>query len=138
MKRITNLLLLLCLVVFCLASCTSLNSYEDNLGKDYKVKIYEIEDDEDEIEDIAEDFDLDYEDYGIKAIIYAKDKDNSNPAYIIKCGSKKEAKELKSDLKDYINDEFRYDDDFDEIDVVIDGKFVLVGYEDVIDDALDK
>ena len=138
MKRVTNLLLLLCLVVLCLASCTSLNSYEDNLGKDYKVKIYEIEDDEDEIEDIAEDFDLDYEDYGIKAIIYAKDKDNSNSAYIIKCGSKEEAKDLKSDLKDYIHDEFRYDDDFDEIDVVIDGKFVLVGYEDVIDDALDK
>ena len=138
MKRITNLLLLLCLLVLCLASCTSLNSYEDNLGKDYKVKIYEIEDDEDEIEEIAEAFDLDYEDYGIKAIIYAKDKDNSAAAHIIKCGSKKEAKELKSYLKDYINDEFRYDDDFDEIDVVIDGKFVLVGYEDVIDDALDK
>ena len=132
MKKIISSMLLLCTLMLCLASCASLKSYEKNLGDDYKLNNY----DEDEIEDLAEDFDIDANDYGISAIVEAKDKDNKYYAYIIQCKSSKKAEELVEDLDDIVKLMDKYYS-FD-VDAVADGKFVLVGNEDVIDDALNK
>ena len=132
MKKIIAFLLLTCTLTFCLASCSSLKSYENNLGDDYKIDHY----DEDEIEELAEEFDIDADDYGIIAIIEAKDKDKGYYAYIIQCESSKKAEELVDDLEDIVKLMDQYSS-YD-IDAVADGKFVLVGNEDVIDDALDK
>ena len=132
MKKIISSMLLLCTLMLCLASCASLKSYEKNLGDDYKLNDY----DEDEIEDLAEKFDIDANDYGISAIVEAKDKDNGYYAYIIQCKSSKKAEELVEDLDDIVklmNKYYSFD-----VDAVVDGKFVLVGNEDVIDDALNK
>ena len=132
MKKIISLMLLLCTLTLCLASCASLKSYEKNLGDDYKLNTY----DEDEIEDLAEEFDIDADDYGISAIVEAKDKDKVYYAYIIQCKSSKKAEELVDDLDDIVKLMNKYYSF--EVDAVADGKFVLVGNEDVIDDALNK
>ena len=132
MKKIISLMLLLCTLTLCLAACASLKSYEKNLGDDYKLNTY----DEDEIEDLAEGFSIDADDYGISAIVQAKDKDKGYYAYIIQCKSSKKAEELVADLDDIVklmNKYYSFD-----VDAVADGKFVLVGNEDVIDDALNK
>ena len=132
MKQFISLMLLLCTLTLCLASCASLKSYEKNLGDDYKLNTY----DEDEIEDLAEEFDIDADDYGISAIVEAKDKDKGYYAYIIQCKSSKKAEELVDDLDDIVKLMNKYYSF--EVDAVADGKFVLVGNEDVIDDALNK
>ena len=106
--------------------------YEVKLGEDYKVSMY----DEDEIEELAEEFGIDADDYGISKVMIAKDKDNGYYAYIIKCKSSKKAKELVDDL-DYVVEIMNAYYSFD-VDAVADGKYVLVGNEDVIDDALNK
>ena len=132
MKKIIALLLLTLTLTISLASCSSMKSYEKNLGDDYKVDIY----DEDEIEELAETFDIDADDYGISSIMEAEDKDNGYYAYIIQCKSSKEAEQLVDDLDDIVKTMDKYYS-FD-VDAVADGKFVLVGNEDVIDNALNK
>ena len=132
MKKIIALLLLTLTLTISLASCSSMESYEKNLGDDYKVDIY----DEDEIEELAETFDIDADDYGISSIMEAKDKKKGYHAYIIQCKSSKEAEELVDDLDDIVKAMDKYYSL--DVDAVADGKFVLVGNEDVIDDALNK
>ena len=131
MKKIVKLLSLVCIVTLCLVSCASFNSYERHLKDDYKVKFL----DEDDIEDLAENFDVDLDDYGISKVMEVTDKDKGYYAYIIKCKSGKKAEELADDLDDVVkvmNAYYSFD-----VDAVVDGKFVLIGNEDVIDDALD-
>ena len=133
MKKIIVLLLLTLTLTIRLASCSSMKSYEKNLGDDYKVDIY----DEDEIEELAEIFDIDADDYGISSIMEAEDRDKGYYAYIIQCKSNKMAEELVDDLDDIVKAMNKYYSYID-VDAVADGKFVLVGNEDVIDDALKK
>ncbi len=130
MKKFIALLLLTLTLTISLASCTSMESYEKNLGDDYKVDIY----DEDEIEALAEIFGIDADDYGISSIMEAKDKYNGY--YIFQCKSSKEAKQLVDYLDVIVKTPDKYSG-FD-VDAVADGKFVLVGNEDFIDDALNK
>ena len=132
MKKFISLVLLTLTLAITLTSCSSMKSYEKNLGDDYKVDIH----DEDEIEELAETFDLDADDYGISAIMEAEDRDKGYYAYIIQCKSNKMAEELVDDLDDIVKEMNKYYS-FD-VDAVADGKFVLVGNEDVIDDALKK
>lgn len=132
MKKFISLILLTLTLAITLTSCSSMKSYEKNLGDDYKVDIY----DEDEIEELAETFDIDTDDYGISAVMEAEDRDKGYYAYIIQCKSNKMAKELVDDLDDIVKAMNKYYS-FD-VDAVADGKFVLVGNEDVIDDALKK
>ena len=132
MKKIICLILLTLTLAITLTSCSSMKSYERNLGDGYKVEMY----DEDEIEELAETFDIDADDYGISSIMEAEDRDKGYYAYIIKCKSKKMAEELVDDLDDIVkamNNYYSLD-----VDAVADGKFVLVGNEVVIDDALKK
>ena len=132
MKKFRSLILLTLTLAITLTSCSSMKSYEKNLGDDYKVDIY----DEDEIEELAETFDIDTDDYGISAVMEAEDRDKGYYAYIIQCKSNKMAEELVDDLDDIVKAMNKYYS-FD-VDAVADGKFVLVGNEDVIDDALKK
>ena len=132
MKKIISLLLLVCTLAICLTSCASLKSYKKNLGKDYKTDTYDL----DEIEELAEEFGIDADDYGISAIMEAKDKDKGYYAYIIQCKSSKKAEDLVDDLEDIVKLMDKYYS-FD-VDAVADGKFVLVGNKDVIDDALNN
>ena len=132
MKKFISLILLTLTLAITLTSCSSMKSYEKNLGDDYKVDIY----DEDEIEELAETFDIDTDDYGISAVMEAEDRDKGYYAYIIQCKSNKMAEELVDDLDDIVKAMNKYYS-FD-VDAVADGKFVLVGNEDVIDDALKK
>ena len=131
MKKIISFLLIICTLALCFTSCASLKSYEKNLGKGYKTS----ELDEDEIEDLADTFDIDMDDYGVKAVIEAKDKKDGYSAYIIQCKSSKAAKELVDDLDDTLE---LMESLSIEVDAVADGKYVIVGYEDVVDDALGK
>lgn len=134
MKKIIGFLLLLCTLTLCLASCgtATLKSYEKNLGKNYKITAY----DKDDIEDLAEKYSLDADDYGISAIIEAEHKNSGHDVIIIQCKSSKKAEELVYDL-DLIVMLINLSPSF-KVDAVADGKFVLVGSEDVIDDALNK
>lgn len=132
MKKFIGFVLITLILMATLTSCVPMKLYEVKLGEDYKVSMY----DEDEIEELAEEFGIDADDYGISKVMIAKDKDNGYYAYIIKCKSSKKAKELVDDL-DYVVEIMNAYYSFD-VDAVADGKYVLVGNEDVIDDALNK
>jgi len=129
MKKIIALLLLICTFALCLVSCASLDKYEDNLGKDYDVENLK----KDEIEDLADAFDLDIDDYDIEDALMAESEKGDDGLYIFECKSSSKAKKLEKDMKDAM-DELNED----EWDVVRKGKFVLIGTEDGIDDALGK
>ena len=129
MKKIICILLLFCFVTICFTSCTSLESCEKNLGKDYEIDIY----DEDEIESFVEKFN---DDYGISAIMEVKNEDKGYNTYIIQCESSKKAEELARIYRmstGIVN--ISYSSDFK---VVQDGKFVLYGDETIINKALNK
>ena len=104
MKKFISLVLLTLTLAITLTSCSSMKSYEKNLGDDYKVDIH----DEDEIEELAETFDLDADDYGISAIMEAEDRDKGYYAYIIQCKSNKMAEELVDDLDDIVKEMNKY------------------------------
>ena len=132
MKKFISLILLICTLSMCLASCASLKSFDRHLGRDYRTHTF----DDDEIEDLAESFDIDVDDFGVKVVVQAKDRDKGYYAYIIKCKSRRKAKELASqleDVADLLEKNYYYD-----VDVVAKGKYVLIGHEDVVDDALNK
>ena len=129
MKKIIALLLLICTFALCLVSCASMDKYEDNLGKDYDVENLK----KDEIEDLADAFDLDIDDYDIEDALMAESEKGDDGLYIFECKSSSKAKKLEEDMKDAM-DELNED----EWDIVRKGKFVLIGTEDGIEDALGK
>ena len=133
MKKIICILLLFCFVTICFTSCTSLESCEKNLGKDYEIDIY----DEDEIENFVKKFNDDYE---ISAIMEVKNKDKDKnkeySTYIIQCGSSKKAEELARIYRmstGIVNAAYSSD-----VSVDTDGKFVFFGDEAIINKALNK
>ena len=132
MKKTIALLIIIITLTFVFASCASLDSYKDNLGEDYKTELY----DKDEIEDLADRFDIDEEDYEISAVMYAKDRDKGYYAYFIECGSSVEAAELVKELEDVVDlmdSVYSFD-----VKAVADSNFVLIGNADVISAALDE
>jgi len=132
MKKIIALLLLICTFALCLVSCASLDKYEDNLGKDYEVNSLNDEEIEELIEELNEgDIELDPDDYDIEDGFFGDDDDNQ--IYVFECKSSSKAKKLSKDLKDAFEEL-----DEDDIEITRKGKFVLVGTEDGIEDALGK
>ena len=132
MKKIIALLLLICTFALCLVSCASLDKYEDNLGKDYEVNSLSDEEIEELIEELNEgDIELDPDDYDIEDGFFGYDDDNL--IYVFECKSSSKAKKLSKDLKDAFEEL-----DEDDIEITRKGKFVLVGNEDGIEDALGK
>ena len=128
MKKIIALLLLICTFALCLVSCASLDKYEDNLGKDYEIgKIKKAG-----INELADELDLDADDYDIESALMAEHKDKDYELYIFECKSSSKAKKFAKDIEDAF-DEYPSD-----LDVVQKGKFVLAGSKDAIEDALGK
>ena len=134
MKKLTLLTITLLVLSLALIACSGgMNTYEKNLGEDYKIKHL----DKDDIEDLADAFDIDSDDYAIKNAMRATHEDNGTYIIVFECSSESKAKELLNDL-DYVVD--MLDDYYSsiEIDAVRDDTFVFIGCEDVIDDALDR
>ena len=150
MKRIISLILafvmLFASLVLTLSSCGSFieafksgfnlgyntSIYQGNLGDDYEIEIYEVSDEagEEEIQEIAGEFDVDYEDYGITLIMFVEDDATGDHAYFIFCESNEMAEEFAEDIEDIAK--FYY------YELVVDGNFVLVGEEDIVNTALGK
>ena len=136
MKRIFALLSLICTLTICLVSCASLESYEKNLGSGYTTDYYS----EDEIEDLADAFDVDLPKYGVKAVMEATEKNTNFYAYFIECDSSKNAKKLANDLDETVEYLNKYYSKYYTFEVIAkaDGKYVLIGNEEVINKALNK
>ena len=140
MKKIISLILIaatLLLLCVTLASCASLESYKDTLKEEgYKVKIY---DDEDDIEDWADAYDVDADDYDVKQILDATHKKKGYWLVIVECGSSSKAEDLLDDLDDVIE----YGEESFELmgwDFVAEtnGNFVFFGEERAVEAALGK
>ena len=125
MKKIIALMLIVCTFALCLVSCASMDKYEDNLGKDYDVE--NLKKDEIEV------FDLDIDDYDIEDALMGESEKGNDAIYILECKSSSKAKKLEKDAKDAIKELGE-----DELEIVRKGKFVLIGTEDGIEDALGK
>ena len=131
-KRILATMVLVIMLALSLTSCASLDSYKRNLGDDYETELLSTK----EIEELADELDIDADDYGIVDIMSAEEKDSGYYAYFIECGSASEAEDLAKDLEDYVeilDDYYSF-----KIKAEVDGKFVLVGNASAIDKALDK
>ena len=131
MKKTLALLIVIITLTFVFASCASLDSYKENLGADYKTDLYDY----DEIEELADDFDIDKEVYEISAVMYAKDRSHGYYAYFIECGSGNQAEALVSELQDVVKLMNKYYSFT--VEAIADSKYVLVGHSDVIRVALD-
>ena len=131
MKRIFSLAIVVCMSIFCLASCASMESFEKNLKKDYDIEIADLE----AIEDLADEMDLDFDDYDVTEAMFGRHEDNGRIIYIIKCGSNAKAKKLLDDMDDTIKELDEYYLSF-KVDAVVNGSFVLAGAESAIEDAL--
>ena len=130
MKKIISILSLICIFTLCLASCASLETYEENLGSDYDIEIAS----DDEIDELAKEFGVKADDYGISAVMYAKKTQGGYYAYVIQCESSGAAEELVEDLA-YVVGIMDAAYSFD-VEAVADGKFVLVGNADVVAAAM--
>ena len=120
MKKVLSLLVVFVLV-FALASCASLESYEKKLDKaGYEVEVLT----EDEIADFADEFGLDPEEFGVKGILNAEHEEDEEYIVIIECDSKDNAEKLAEDLDAVLA--------LAGADAVVDGKFVLAGTEEAI------
>ena len=133
MKKVLSILVLAMVLVLMLTGCASFDRYEKNLGKYYTVYHYE---DADEIEDLADSFYVDADEYDISAVMEVEDDYYGYYAYIIECGSHIKANRLARELEDVAEMMGEYYD----VDVVsdVDGKYVLVGNKEVVEDALKK
>ena len=131
MKKIIALLLLICTFALCLVSCASMDKYEDNLDKNYDVEKIK----KSEIDDLAEMLDLDMDDYDIEEALMAESKKGDDGVYIFECKSSSKAKKLAKDVEDALDEVKSYISD---MEVTKKGKFVLIGTEDGIEDALGK
>ena len=132
MKKIIALLLLICTFALCLVSCASMDKYEDNLGTKYEVEKLK----KSEIKELAEDFDLDDDDYDIENALIAEHKNNGYTVCIFECKSSSKAKELEKDLEDVMDDINDYSST--PYYAVRKGKFVFAGNQKAIDNALGK
>ena len=132
MKRILALILMLCMSVLCFASCASISKFEDKLDDaDYEV---DTTDDEDDIEDLIEVFDLDYDDYKVKVILYGVFM--SRDVFVIKCSSSSNAKKLKSDMNEASAELGQL---MGGMEIKAEGSFVILGSDSAaIDAALGK
>lgn len=134
MKKILAMLLLLCLCLSLTACGVSMDKFEDNLSDDYDIESI----DDDDLEEYAELLDLDMDDYEIEDAIEATHEKTGKGVMIIECGSKKAAEELGDDAEGMVKLLKAYYGSGYSFDLVVEGKFVLIGEEDAIEDALGK
>ena len=133
MKKLIVMLLALCICLG-LCACASMDKFEENLGSKYKIEKL----DDDDLEDYAELLDLDVDDYNVIDAMEATHKKSGIGVMILECGSASDAEELAEDgevmvelLESYYSSKYSFDS-------VAEGRFVLIGEEDAIEDALGK
>lgn len=128
MKQTVSKLIVLSLALLSLFSCSikSLDYYKENLGEDYKYYYIEGEN-----LDFYLGFTLNFEDYEATEGLQAKNKKHDFYVLIIECSSTSNAKKLSRDALEYSY----YSND---IEVVRDGNYVLIGYQKAINDALNN
>mgnify|MGYP007112521201 CR=1 FL=1 len=131
MKKISLVALILCVSVFLLTACTSLSTYIDRLAVlDKNVAAYTIEEFKDSIDEYAEKYEVNPEDYSIIESITAKDNISGGKMAIIATWSEGKAEKLAEDLNAAVA--------ADGYQAVCDGRFVIVGNEIGINHALGK
>lgn len=131
MKKITLVSLILCVSVFFLTACTSLSTYIDRLAvMDKNVASYTIEEFKDSIDEYAEKYGVDPDDYSIIESIKCTDNISGGKMVIIATWSEGKAEKLAEDLTEAVA--------ADEYLAVSDGRFVLVGNEIGVNHALGK
>ncbi|MBQ9784104.1 MAG: hypothetical protein IJW29_01250 [Clostridia bacterium] len=134
MKKILALLAVLVLMLS-FSACRNMDYYEDNLKEnDYKIETFSNS----ELEEFASYFELDPDDYNIEEAFAATNRDSGIIVYVMECGSAKDAKNLVEDsdvIIDFLEEVYSSKYSFDAINK---GKFVFIGEEDAIEDALDK
>lgn len=117
-----------------LVACASMAKFEKNLGSDYKIKTYT----DTEIKALAITFNLNPDDYGLKAVKEATNKETGCSVMIFECKSSSAAKKLVADSTDIVKMlESLYPSNYS-FDAVKKGKFVLIGETTAINGALGK
>ena len=133
MKKVLALLLTLCLCVT-LSACTTMETFESNLGDEYSKTIM----DDNDLEVYADLLDLEVDDYSIKSAIEAEHKTKYISVVIIQCANNSKARKLANDAEDIIDMlENTFGSSYS-FDLVVKNSFVLVGETNAIGDALGK
>lgn len=133
MKKIVAFLLVVCLCIG-LCACASMDTFKDNLGSDYR----KTELDDDDLEAYEEMLDIDADDYDVKSAIQAVHKKKGTTVVIIECGSNAKANELSDDAEDIIDFLKKSYSSSYSFGISVEGRFVLLGEESAIEDALDE
>ena len=127
MKKAVSIFILLVLLTLALVSCGSIETYEENLGRHYEIEFF----DEEDLEEMLEDLDEDADDYGLVGGFYAYHEDDYDSVIVLECKSAKAASTLAEDIEDA-------DVLGSSAKIVTDGKFVLAGDRNAVNDALGK
>ncbi len=134
MKKILVLSAILALAVS-FSACRSMDYYEENLEDNG----YDIDNlSNSELEEFADLFDLDPDDYKAKDSFLATHENTGVSVFVVECGSVKYAKELVEDADDimvFLEESYSAQYSFD---IINKGRFVFIGEEGAIDDALEK
>lgn len=157
MKKLLSAIMIVTFLVLSLSSCSlidyfykTMDSYEEKVDKKYDT---EITDDKDDIDEYFDEFPSEFDallnirknPFDVICIMKVLDKNDKAVLNIFECEQKEDARKLLIELEilqrviklaasegvdDELNELIRYD-------VVLDGKFVLYGDEDVIEDLID-
>lgn len=131
MKKFLALVLVICALSTVLVSCGyEMDDFVENLSDSHKIQYLDYED----IEDYADIFDVNADNYGIKSAIEAKSTSSGKYALIFECDGDDEAESLVYDLDDAVdmlNDYYSFT-----VTAVAEDNFVLIGASTVIDAAL--
>ncbi len=132
MKKTICLVMILCVCIISLSACTSAKNDPIELAilfeeEDYAVK---ISIDDEDINEMADDFEIRSKDiYCVVVVVPNNGTNYKKLGTYIYCNSASAAKEMKTDLEDYL-DGLEEDDGIDRCIVEASGKMVFLGCED--------
>lgn len=139
MKKIIALTLILCLSMCFLTACDSLSTYQDRLAAVNREEgTYVVQDFAEELEEWAEQYDLNPDDYSIIESIRADNKKVRTDVIsvvIIATWSEGKAEKLAGDLEKVVAD-LNAKSKKAEYEVVSEGRFVVIGDVRAVDIAL--
>lgn len=131
MKKITLVCLILCVTVFCLTACASLSTYTDRLGSFYTISNFGDE----ARANFNEKYGVDVEDYSIIEGVTVTNNEVGASAIIIACWGESGAQDLVADVSGQVAAQNDGTNEYTFM-AVSEGRFVLIGEEPAIKDAL--
>lgn len=141
MKKIIAVTLILCLSMCFLTACDSISTYQDRIAKANKEDgTYVVLDFAEELEEYAEKYDLDPDDYSIIESIKCENKfvkTDVKTVVVIASWSKAKAAKLAEDLAPVVAD-LNAKNDKTTYEAVSDGRFVVVGDVRAVNIALGR